>query len=270
VRPALVVRRGLSALTAVLLLATAAACAGDTGAEPAPAPSSAPPAGPDPAAARSDLAARAALAVDRKFVALDSFDAPGEQSRAVVATVAMDGSWRVDIPGGALGGLADVSIVQNTTGLYQCTLTSAANPVTPSCVRVNAPGKRVPSANDPLVERVFRQWLDVFTDRQSALSVTNASPLEGSQGADCFSVDTISASMAASFDIGIYCYAADGLLTAAKVDFGTLTIASKAATAPASVDLPGPIVGGEPLGLDAPPPPPVTTPPVTPSVAPSA
>ena len=269
VRPAIVVRRGLSALTAVLLTATAAACGGSAPANPAPAASSASaaPAGPDPAAARSDLAARAALAVDRKFVALYTFDAPGQPSRSVVATVAVDGSWRVDIPGGALGGRADVAIVQNSTGLYQCTLTSAANPVSPSCVRVADAGKRVPAANDPKVERVFRQWLKVFTDRQAALSVSPATPLSGSQGGACFSIDSISASMDAPVDIGIYCYSADGLLTAAKVGFGTLTIASQAAAAPPSVEFPGPIVTSNPLGLDAPPPPPA---PVLPSVTPSA
>jgi hypothetical protein len=259
----------LSALTAVLLTATAAACGGSVPATPAPATSSAsaPPLGPDPAAARSELAALAALAVDRKFVALYTFDAPGQPSRAVVATVAVDGSWRVDVPGGALGGNADVSIVQNTTGLYQCTLTSAANPVTPSCVRVADTGRPVPKGNDPKVERVFRQWLKVFTDRQAALSVSQADPLPGSQGGDCFSIDSISASMDAPVDIGIYCYAEDGLLTAAKVDFGTLTIASQAASAPPTVEFPGPIVTTDPLGLDAPPPPPA---PVIPSVLPSA
>jgi hypothetical protein len=267
VRPAIVVRRGLSALTAVLLTATAAACGGPAPAGPAAASSSAPAAGPDPAAARSDLAARAALAVDRRFVALYTFDQPGQPSRAVVATVALDGSWRVDIAGGALGGSTDVSIVQNTTGVYQCSLTSVANPVTPSCIRVADVGRRVPQAYDPKVERIFRQWLRVFTDRQSALSVTHGAALPGSQGGDCFSIDSISASMDAPVDIGIYCYAADGLLTAARVDFGTLTIASQAAAAPPTVDFPGPIVTADPLGLDAPPAPPA---PVIPSVVPSA
>jgi hypothetical protein len=74
--------------------------------------------------------------------------------------------------------------------------------------------------------------------------------------------------MNAPVDVGIYCYAPDGLLTAAKVDFGTLTIASQPAAAPAAVTLPGPVVAGEPLGLDSPPP--ITAPAVIPSVAPSA
>ena len=264
-RPAIAVRRGLSALTAAVLAASAAACDDAAPAAPSAHPSaSAPSLGPDLGAARSDLAARAALAVDHRFAALYRFDAPGEPSRAVVATVASDGSWRVDIAGGALGGLADVSIVQNATGVFECSLSSATNPINPSCVRVADTGKRVPAESDPKVERVFRQWLKVFTDRQAALSVTTAQPLPGAQGSACFSIDSISASMNAPVDVGIYCYAPDGLLTAAKVGFGTLTIASQPAAAPAAVTLPGPVAAGEPLGLDSPPPA------VIPSVAPSA
>jgi len=246
-----------------------AACGGDS-TTPQTAPST-PPAslGPDPSAARSNLAARAALAVDRKFAALYTFAPPDAPARPVVATVAVDGSWRVDITGGALGGSADVSIVQNSTGLFQCSLSSPANPINPSCVRVADPGRRVPKKYDPKVERIFRQWLKVFTDRQAPLSVGPAQPLPGAQNGDCFSVDSISASMNPPVDVGIYCYAKDGLLTAAKVGYGTLTIASRPATAPASVELPGPIVTTDPMGLDSPPP---ATPvaPVLPSVAPSA
>jgi hypothetical protein len=95
--------------------------------------------------------------------------------------------------------------------------------------------------------------------------VTAAEPLPGSSGS-CFSIDTISASLSAPVDVGIYCYADDGLLTAARVKFGTLTIAGAPAAAPATVDLPGPVTGGEPMGMDAPPPPP----PVDPSTVPSA
>jgi hypothetical protein len=169
----------------------------------------------------------------------------------VLATVAVDGSWRVDIPAGALGGTADVSIAQTEAGVFQCAIPSATNPVPASCVRVAERGKRVPKAYDPKVERVFRQWLPVFTDRQAALSVTTAQPLRGSSGT-CFSVDTISASLSAPVDVGIYCYADDGLLTAARVGFGTLTLASPPAAAPPTIDLPGPVTGGEPMGMTEP------------------
>lgn len=255
----------LRLLVAVLLTGTLAACG-----DPAPAIEPAPPTGsipPDSSATRAELAARAALAQDHRFSALYDYDAKdGRPPRSVLATVAEDGSWRVDVPGGALGGTADVSIVQNAEGVFQCSLPSATNPISSGCVRVADPNKRVPKEYDPKVERVFRQWLGVFTDRQAPLSVTAAQPLPGSQGA-CYAIDSISASLKAPVDVGIYCYADTGLLTAARVAFGTLTLASVAA-APAKVDLPGPLTGGAPMGLQSPPPPP---PVVEPSgLAPSA
>ena len=264
--------RVLSVLAAALLTAGVAACGDEAPAtEPTPSASASPP--PDPEDARIALAARAALAEDHRFAALYTLDVVGEQPRSVLATVAADGSWRVDIPNGALGGTADVSIAQTEAGVFQCAIPSATNLITPSCVRVADEGKRVPKKYDPKIQRVFRQWLPVFTDRQSALSVTAAQPLPGSSGS-CYSVDTISASLSAPVDVGIYCYADDGLLTAARLAFGTLTIASAPAAAPPSIDLPGPVVAGDPMGLSAPPPPPVTIPPsapVTPtSPAPSA
>ena len=244
---------------AVLLAGLLAACGDPAPAKEPVTPTSSAPAAPDGGAARIDLAARAALAQDHRFAALYTFDAKdGSPPRSVVATVAADGSWRVDVPGGALGGTADVAIVQTGEGVFQCALPSAANPVSPGCARVADPGKRVPREYDPKVHRVFRQWLNVFTDRQAPLSVVPAAPLPGSQGS-CFSIDSISASLKAPVDVGIYCYADNGLLTAVRVAFGTLTLASVAA-APPRMDLPGPVVGREPLGLDAPPPPPVIEP----------
>ncbi|MEV4704663.1 hypothetical protein [Actinoplanes sp. NPDC049316] len=262
--------RALSALAAAMLTAGVAACGGAAPAQPAPTTASAPPADDD---ARIDLAARAALAIDRRYTAVYTLDVAGRDPRTVMATVATDGSWRVDIPGGALGGTADVSIVQTEAGVFQCAVPSATNPVAPYCIHVADKGKRIPKRYDPKVERVFRQWLPVFTDRQSALSVSAAQPLPGSSG-KCYSVDGISASLAAPVDVGIYCYSDDGLLTAARVDFGTLTISGTPAAAPPTVDLPGPVAGGKPMGMSSPPP---TTPPVTsssasqqPSIAPSA
>jgi hypothetical protein len=234
---------------AALLVGGVAACGGSGPADPAPSAS----APPDPTDARVSLAAHAALAQDHKFAALYRFEVPGQPARNVVATVANDGSWRVDVAGGALGGSTDVAIVSQPAGVFQCSLPSATNPINPTCVRVADPGKRLPKAYDPRIERVFRQWLKVFTDRLSALSVSTAAPLAGSSGT-CFSIDSISASLKAPIDVGIYCYADDGLLTGARVDFGTLTIASAPVPPPATIDLPGPIVDREPMGLGAPPP----------------
>jgi hypothetical protein len=260
--------RVLPALVAALLTVGVAACGDSAPApEPSPSPSQSAPA-PD-GDARVALAARAALAEDHRFSAIYTLETRGFAPRSVLATVAVDGTWRVDIPAGALGGTADVSIAQLPAGLFQCAIPSPTNPLSPSCARVAEPGKRIPRMYDPKVQRVFRQWLPVFTDRQSALSVTAAQPLKGSSGS-CFSIDTISASLSAPVDVGIYCYADDGLLTAARVKFGTITIAGAPAAAPATVDLPGPVTGGEPMGMDAPPPPPTTEAPLLPSAAPSA
>lgn len=252
-------------VTAVLLAACLAAC-GDAAAQPTPtapaAPESLP---PDASAARIELAGLAALAQDHSFAALYTVDADGRQ-RSVVATVAADRTWRVDIPGGALGGTADVSIVQTAAGVFQCGSPSATGGLPAGCVRLADPGERVPRAYDPKFQRVFRQWLTVFTDRQAPLSVVAADPLPGSRG-KCFSIDSISASLQAPVDVGIYCYAESGLLTAARVGFGTFTLVTTA-SAPATIELPGPVSTGEPMGLASPPPPPVAVEPSAPASSP--
>ena len=244
--------------SAALLLLSVAACGDAAPTEVLDAPVSPAPVAGDGPDARGDLAARAALAEDKAYAGLYTLDDGGGRQRNVVATIGADGTWKVDVGGGALGGSADVSIVSVEAGVYQCTLASANNPITPSCVRVADPGGRVPRAYDPKVERLFRQSLTVFTDRQSALSVTEVRPLAGAQGT-CFSIDSISASLDAPVDVGIYCYTDDGVLSAARVGFGTITLVSLA-TGPASVPLPGPEAGGEPLRTASPPPPPVIEP----------
>jgi hypothetical protein len=255
-RPRPAARRGLSALTAVALACSAAGC-GDAAPATVPPPTGAAPLStpPDPGDARVALAARAALAQDRSATALYTLDSGGRPQRSVVATRATDGSWRVDIPGGALGGTADVSVVRIDAGIFQCSLPSATRSVAPTCVKVADSDKRIPRRYDPRVQRIFHDWLNVFTDRRAALSVSTAQPLAGAEGS-CFAVDSISASLKAPVDVGIYCYAEDGLLTAARVDLGELRLAAAPAAAPPSVDLPGPVVAGDPMGMDAPPPPP--------------
>ena len=68
-----------------------------------------------------------------------------------------DNTWLVAIPGGALGGLADIAIYSGPGGLFQCALGPASGtagarpdlpPVTPGCVAVNplAPADRPPGA----------------------------------------------------------------------------------------------------------------------------
>ena len=242
----------LSASAAALLtLAVAAGCGGTP--EVAPTPSAAlPTTRDDQPDSRSDLIARATLAQDKAYAALYTLaDAEDGRQHNVVATIGADGTWRVDVSDAMQASTADVSIVSTAAGVFQCTVSSPTNPTTPSCVRVADPGKKVAKDYSPQVERLFRQWLPVFTDRQSALSVTEVQPLAGAQGT-CFSIDSIAASIKAPVDIGIYCYAADGVLTAARVDFGQLKLVSQVA-GPATVPLPGPVAPGPAMTVDSPP-----------------
>jgi hypothetical protein len=239
----------LSALTATVLALSVAGCGGDAP-DPSPptsAPASATPGGPD---ARAELAGLAAIAQDRRYAALYAFTGGDGVPRNVVATVANDGTWRVDIANGALSGSADVSIVHNVNGVYQCSVSMTGVPINAGCVHVSDKGEKVPRRYDPKVQRLFRQWLPVFTDRAAGLAVTAVQPLDGAQGGTCYSVDSISASQDAPVDVGVYCYAADGLLTAARVGFGVLKLVKQVA-APATVQFPGPEVGGEAMGMSA-------------------
>jgi hypothetical protein len=266
------VRRGLSVCLVAVLAAPAAGCGGDT---PVPAPSAgASGSAPVITDARIDLAARAAAAEDRRFTALYTLDTAGRDQRSVVVTAATDGTWRVDVPGAALGGTADIAIASIEAGVFQCTLTSAARSEPATCVRIADQGKKVPNRYDPGVQHLFSDWLNVLTDRQAALAVSAAQPLVRNPAAGvpkgaCFAVESIAASLKSPVDAGLYCYADDGVLTGARIGAGTLLLAAQPAAPPPSVDLPGPVVAGEPLGKDAPPPPP-TTPSPSPSSAVSA
>ncbi len=109
-----------------LVLALPALLTACTSEQP-PAP---PPADPGPVevdAARDELAALAAAAQDRHLVAQYVYSQAGQPDRTIVFTSANDGSWRVDVPGGALGGTADVSMAATADGLFQCALPSAGH-----------------------------------------------------------------------------------------------------------------------------------------------
>ncbi|MEV5693480.1 hypothetical protein [Micromonospora globbae] len=224
-------------------------------------PSTPPPSDPasDPTpvaadAARDELAALAAAAQDRHLVARYTFSRGGEPDRTIVVTSAEDGTWRVDVPGGALGGAADVSLAATADGLFQCALPSAARPQAASCVRLGDRDDTIPRRFDPRVQHPFTDWLDVLTDRRAPLSVSPAQPPKGVAGT-CYAVETTSASLNAPLDVGIYCYDQDGTPTAVRTEHGTLTLAGPPAPAPPTVQLAGPVVDGEPLGTASPPPP---------------
>ena len=239
-----------SALTVVMVMVGLAGCGDSDTPEATPASPSATPsvAAPEPAA-RDELAGLAALALDRRYAARYTLDDGRGSPREVLVAVAQDGTWRVDIPGGALGGSAGVTIVRVPTGLYQCTLATVAMPVSPTCVRVAEGGDKVPRRYDPRVQRLFRQWLGVFTDSRAALAVSVVKPIAGAQGT-CYAVDSVTASLDPPVDVGIYCYTPDGLLTAAQVDFGVVKLVSQK-DGPATLGLPGPEVAGQPMPMTA-------------------
>ncbi|WP_433792531.1 hypothetical protein [Actinoplanes sp. CA-252034] len=241
-----------SAVMPVALLTAGLAGCGVSDAKPEPAPGS-PSVSASVAAvpeSRNEFAGLAALALDRRYAALYTLESGGS-SREIVAAVADDGTWRVDIPAGALGGTAGVTIIKVPAGVYQCSLSTPTAPVSPTCVRVAERGDRVPRRYDPRVQRLFRQWLPVFTDRKAPLAVSAVQPLAGVKG-KCYAVDSVTAATDQPVDVGIYCYSADGLLTGARVDFGLLKLVRQVA-GPKSLQLPGPEVAGEPMGLAAPP-----------------
>ncbi|MFG1891823.1 hypothetical protein ACGFIR_28615 [Micromonospora sp. NPDC049051] len=248
-KPLRALARRLAGPLALALPALLVACAAD---EPAtrPTPTSAPaPAGLD--AARDELAALAAAAQDRHLVASYTLRAPGAPDRTILVTSANDGSWRVDVPGGALGGSADVSFAATADGLFQCALPSAARPEPAACVRLGDKDEAVPRRLDPRVQHPFTDWLAVLTDRRAPLAVSPAQPPSGASGA-CYSVETTSASINAPLDVGIYCYGPDGTPTAVHAAFGTLLLVGTPAPAPATVQLAGPVVDAEPLGTATP------------------
>ena len=217
--------------------------------------------------ARVRLAGLVAAAKDRRFVAGYALSQPGRATRTVTVTIATDGSWRIDVPGGALGGQADIAVAGSNYGLYQCRLGADPAAMASGCVRAAPADGVLPSAVDPRVQHPFVDWLDVLTDRKAALSVAGAAPLAGSRGT-CFSVEPTAAALVAPIDAGVYCYDSDGTPTAVRAGFGLLVLATAVSAGPPTAALPGPVVPGPALPVTAPPP--VVTPSVTASPRPSA
>jgi hypothetical protein len=244
------VRTRLARLAVALLGLTAigGACVGCTSGGP---PQLTPTASPVAAAAaepRAELAGRAAAAKDRRYVAAYTWTAGGGPARTVTVTVARDGTWRVDVPGGALGGGANIALVGRRDGVFQCALP----PRGIACVRIAKASRSVPDAVDPGVQHVFIDWLDVLTDRQAAFSAAAAKQLAGTTGA-CYSIEPTTVALQSPIDASILCYDPAGVLTAARGRFGTLVLAGPPAAAPATAALPGPTSPGPPLPVAAPP-----------------
>jgi hypothetical protein len=235
----------------VALLGTLTACGSDPP-DTAPTTTTGTPAQAD----RDRLAGLAAAAKDQRYVARYTLSTPSRPDRTVTVALATDGSWVVAVPAGALSGLADIAVYSSKAGLFQCLLGPASGtagsrpdlgPLNPACVRVS----RLTAATDPRVHHVFTDWIDAFTDRATALSVTATSPLPGSPG-ECFSVESNSAALAPPVDPGVYCYDRGGVLTGARAGFGTLALVGPYAPAPPSVAVPAPITTGTPVPVTAP------------------
>ncbi|MBB5871203.1 hypothetical protein F4553_004582 [Allocatelliglobosispora scoriae] len=238
--------RSASRVCALLLAVAGAASTGACGGADPIAEASSPAAPTKAAEPRLQLAARAAAAQDLRQVAQYAFRANGRPQRTVVVTLAADDTWRVDVQGGALGGTVDIALVRTGGKTYHCALASTAYP-TPGCVEVTKMSKTF----DPLVWHLFTDWLTAFTDRDMPLVVSKANSILGTTGT-CFSVDSSTVSVTSPVDAGIYCYADDGTLTAAKVSFGTLALVAPPAAGPPTVTLPAAVVPGKPLPIASP------------------
>jgi hypothetical protein len=237
--------RGLKASIPVLVLA-AFGTSGCAGSPAPPAPLEAQPSqSAAPLDARTQLAGLVATAKDRRFSAGYAFRPAAGAARTVTVVLAADGSWRVDVPGGALGGQVNVALTGNRNGVFQCRTSGAS----PTCVK--AVDGSFPGWADPQVQHPFVDWLDPLTDRQAALSVAPAPLLAGARGA-CFSVEANSAALAAPVDPGVYCYDVDGTLTGVKAGFGTLVLATALSPAPPAIELSAPVTAGSLLPTAAP------------------
>jgi hypothetical protein len=238
--------RRLMAPVPILALAAfvTSGCAGGSAEVPAT-PVGQPPHSATPLDARTQLAGLAAAAKDRRFRAGYTYQPGSGAARTVTVVLAADGSWRVEVPGGALGGQVSLTLAGNRDGLFQCRTSGASR----ACVR--APDGSFPAWADPRVQHPFADWLEPLTDRQAALSVAPAPLLAGAQGT-CFSVEGNTAALAAPVDPGTYCYDADGTLTGAKAGFGTLVLATPLSPAPATIDLPAPVTTDALLPVAAP------------------
>ncbi|MDI1464290.1 hypothetical protein QEZ54_25290 [Catellatospora sp. KI3] len=260
-------RRATLTPLALIVASMALSACGDTVPQATPSATATTVAGPVEATEpRAQLAGRAAAAKDLKQVATYTFTSPKRPVRRVTITRAVDRTWRIDLPGGAYSGQVDIALVWTAGALHQCALPAGNHPFA-GCVRLPGP---LPTKADVKLEHLVTDWLGVLTDRRAALAVAEVDTLPGAAGR-CYSVESSAASLKLPMDAGIYCFEADGTLTAARVGFGTLMLSGPPAPGPQTVQMPGPIVPGQPLPINAPPSPsPSVSPSGTPSPTPKA
>jgi hypothetical protein len=253
-----VVRPSIPGVVAAALALVTTAC---SSAPPDPQPSLTVDTAP---ADRDRLAGFGAAAKDQRYIASYTLSAADRPDRTVTVAIASDGTWVVGVPGGALSGLADIAIYRSMSTLHQCLLGPAdgtagtrpdLGPLTPQCVPVDP----LAATDDPRVQHIFTDWIDVLVDRASAISVA-ASTLPNAAGA-CFSVESNATALAPPMDRGVYCYADDGILTGASASFGTLILTGTVSPAPVTIAMPAPIApDAGPVPVTAPPPPPTPSP----------
>jgi hypothetical protein len=256
VRPTPVPRAATLAVAGVAALALAgpglAGCAttAPPHGDPVPGTTSLP-----PQVARDQLAGRAAAAKDHRYVATYRLTTPRRADRTVTVAFARDGAWAVSIPGGALGGYADIAMLGSPAGRFECVLGPAAGaaaagvpPVAPACIKLHG----LTAATDPRIQHVFTDWIDPLTDRETAISVATATRLPGAGGV-CYSIESNSTQLSPPVDPGIYCYDTDGTLTGARLGFGTLLLIGTPGPAPTTITMPAPVTAGPALPQQAPP-----------------
>lgn len=235
-----------------LAAATLSACGGSSGDTAVPSPSPAPPPTSDRApigttSAAAELAGLAAAAKGRQYSAVYELTRPKREPVDVTVEVAADDRWSVEIPGGAKGGKADVTIARNRDTYLQCV---DAKPDV--CAPIATKDEEIPAKVDPVIQHVFTDWLDVMLNRSSPVSVAHADDLKGSQG-ECFWLERNSVTVSSPIPNGVYCLRSDGIVTAVKSEFGLLRLDGEPAEAPSKFKLPDTDDDATPLSTSAPP-----------------
>ncbi|TQL76880.1 hypothetical protein FB566_2422 [Stackebrandtia endophytica] len=209
-----------------------------------------------------DLASRAALAKDQHYMAVYEWRADEADPVEVTVTHAEDGSWRVDVPGGAHGGKVDVTIVWTKLGFFQCELVKRDE-----CFQLAGPDQQIPEANDPLVQHPFTDWLDTLLDRRNPLSIAFTDPPKGGDDeSQCYSLERNSVSVEAPIPPSHICLRNDGTITWVTSSFGSLKLIGDVMPPPEQTILPGDVSDGAPLKTS---PPPTKSPSPSPSDSPS-
>jgi len=182
------------AALAVILATTLAATGCDDNATPVVAPtgqlSGQPSVQP---AARDQLAGLAAAAKDKRYVATYTLSTAKRGDRTVTVAVATTGAgwWPYRRVRWWARGHRDLPCRRRH--LPMRARPGQRHPGQPTRPRADHAGcvaaATLPTANDPMVQHIFTDWIDALVDRATALSVAAAPALPGARG-NCFSVES--------------------------------------------------------------------------------